>query len=93
MAQWPSVTASPQHSMETQNIIDRVYEYIESGEIDKAVIACLRLAKKANDTFNVIMFLRELRPDTNQLKISFFQETEHLNEEARNRLWKDTQDR
>ena len=79
--------------MEMQEIIDRVYTYVETGEIDKAVIACLRLARKVGDTFNVIMFLRELRPDTHQLKTSFVQEAQHLNEEARNRLWKDTQDR
>lgn len=80
-------------NMETQEIIDRVYNYVEVGEIDNAVIACLRLARKVGDIFNVIMFLRELRPDTHQLKTSFVQEVQHLNEEARNRLWKDTQDR
>ena len=78
--------------METQEIIDRVYDHVEAGEIDKAVIACLRLARKIGDTFNVVMFLRELRPDTHQLKTSFAQEAQHLNEEASKRLWKDTQD-
>lgn len=78
--------------METQEIVDRVYDHVEAGEVDKAVIACLRLARKVSDTFNVVMFLRELRPDTHQLKMSFAQETQHLNEEACKRLWKDTQD-
>jgi hypothetical protein len=79
--------------METQEIIDRVYDHVEAGEIDKAVITCLRLARKVGDVFNVIMFLRELRPDTHQLQLSLFQEAQHLNEDARNQLWKDTQDR
>ena len=38
------------------------------------------------------MFLRELRPDTKQLLTSILQEAQHLNEEARKRLLKDTQD-
>ena len=79
--------------MENQGIIDRIYDHVEVGEIDKAVIACLRLARKVGDAFNVIMFLRELRPDTHQLQMSFFQETQHLNKDARNQLWKDTQAR
>lgn len=79
--------------MENQEIIDRIHGHVESGEIDKAVLACFRLAKKVGDTFNVIMFLRELRPDTHQLQMSFFQEAQHLNEDARNQLWRDTQTR
>ncbi len=79
--------------MEVQEIVDRVYDYVEAGEVDKAVIACLRLARKIDDTFNVIMFLRELRSDTHQFKTSFIQEAQNLNEEARNRLWTVTRDR
>ncbi|MGA6827855.1 hypothetical protein ACO9S2_09610 [Nitrospira sp. NS4] len=78
--------------METQDIIDRVFNHVEAGEIDNAVIACLRLARKVGDSFNVIMFLRELCPDSHQFKASFAQETQHLNEEACKRLWKDSHD-
>jgi len=76
-----------------QNLIERVYDLVESREIDKAVIVCLRLARAANDTFNIVMFLRELYPDVQQLKSAFHQETQHLNDDVRQHLWKETQER
>ena len=79
--------------MQPRELVDRVYDHVEAREIDKAVIVCLRLARSAADTVNVIMFLRELYPDVSQLKSAFHQETQHLNEETRDRLWKVTQER
>ncbi len=76
-----------------QPLIERVYRLVEAREVDKAVMVCLRLARAANDTFNIVMFLRELYPDVQQLKSVFHQETQHLNEDARQHLWKVTQER
>jgi hypothetical protein len=74
-------------------LVQRVYEFVEAREIDKAVIVCLRLARCTSDTVNVVMFLRELHPDVQQLHTSFRDETRHLSEAARQQLWHVTQER
>ncbi len=79
--------------MDEHALIERIYDHVESGAVDKATVACLRLAKKIGDTFSVITFLRELYPDTDQMRVAFFDETEHLQRKAQEFLWKTTQDR
>lgn len=79
--------------MDEHALIDRIYDHVESGAVDKATVACLRLARKIGDSFSVIIFLRELYPDRHQLKVAFFDETQHLQKEAQDFLWKTTQDR
>lgn len=79
--------------MDAQQLIGRIYELTEAAEVDKAVMASLRLARAVGDTFNVIMFLRELHPDVAQLQAAFYQETKDLNSEARGELWRITLER
>lgn len=79
--------------MDEHTLIERIYDHVESGAVDKATIACLRLARKIGDSFSVVIFLRELYPDRHQLKVAFFDETQHLQKEAQDFLWKTTQDR
>ncbi|HEY3382610.1 MAG TPA: hypothetical protein VGK32_12625 [Vicinamibacterales bacterium] len=74
-------------------LIERIYCFAEAREVDKAVFACLRLARENTDTFNVIVFLREAYPDRTQMQSAFQAETLHLNQEARRDIWKATQDR
>lgn len=79
--------------MEAIELVESIYDHVEAGEPDKAVVACLRLARKLGDTFNVVMFLRELYPDRHQLRLAFFEETRHLSKERQEYIWKITQDR
>lgn len=79
--------------MDEHTLIERIYDHVESGVVDKSTLACLRLARKIGDSFNVVVFLRELYPDPHQLKVAFFDETQHLQKEAQDFLWKTTQDR
>jgi hypothetical protein len=72
--------------VEPSELVKRIYEHVEAREIDKAVMVCLRLARAINDTFNVVVFLRELHPDVPQLKSAIFAETQHLNEAAREQI-------
>ena len=76
-----------------QELVDRVHQHVESRHVDKAVIVCLRLARAMNDTYNVVMFLRELHPDLPQLKSAIYTETKHLDEQSRAKLWKATLER
>ena len=78
--------------MDEQALIERILDHVECGEVDKAVIGCLRLARKVNDKFNAIMFLRELYPEKEGLSEPFFYETKGLSDENRDFLWKRTSD-
>jgi len=78
--------------MDERELIERIYNHVESGDIDKATIACLRLARKIGDSFNTIVFIRELYPDRSQLRRAFIDEAINLNKEAKEYLWKTTQD-
>ena len=49
--------------MNEHELIDRIYNHVESGDTDKATVACLRLARRVGDSFNTIVFLRELYPE------------------------------
>lgn len=79
--------------MEVQRLVERIYDHVESGDVDKATVASLRLARKVGDKFNTILFLRELYPDRHQMKVAFVEETENLNKDAQEFLWKTTLDR
>jgi len=78
--------------MNEHELIERIYNYVESSEIDKATIACLRLARKVGDSFNAIAFLRELYPDKDQFQTTFYEELKDFNEEAQKFIWKKTMD-
>ena len=71
-----------------REIINRIYDHIEYGDVDKAVFACIRLSRNIGDTFNTIIFLRELCPDKKQLDQAIFDETSSLNKEGQEFLWK-----
>lgn len=70
-----------------RELIEKIFNHIESGDTDKAVFACLRLSKKINDKFNTIIFLRELYPDQKQINKNFYEETNNLTKEAQKLLW------
>lgn len=73
-------------------IIGRIHDHIENGDIDKAVIACLRLARCIGDHFNAVMFLREMRPDQHQLRQQFADEVKTLSDHAQQYVWQTTGD-
>lgn len=76
--------------MKAYDLIERISTYCEAGEVDKATLACLRLARSVGDTYSVVLFLRELYPDRRQLDTVFYDETTHLNDEARDFIWKNS---
>jgi hypothetical protein len=76
--------------MEKKQLIERIYNHVESGDTDKASIACLRLARKVGDSFSTIVFLRELYPDQDQFEVAFYEEAQNLNTKAKEFLWKTT---
>jgi hypothetical protein len=78
--------------MNTQELVERVYDHVEKGEVDKAVFACVRLSRSINDLIPLFIFLRELSASDDQYMADLVQETHTLNEEARQYLYKTAQD-
>lgn len=79
--------------MQARDLIASALVHVETGQVDKAVFSCLRLARKMGDSFNAVIFLRELSPDDKQFSDAFFAETDKLNPEAQQLLWKVTAER
>lgn len=73
-------------------LIEKIYDHIEAGDTDKAVSSCLRLSKTINDTYNTIMFLRELYPDKKYFGQLFLEETQNINQEGKDFIWSNTLD-
>jgi len=42
--------------------IDRIFDHLENDDIDKAVMACVRIARNLQDHLYAAIFLRELYP-------------------------------
>lgn len=74
--------------MDHAAVIERVYEHLENGHVEKAVMACVRLARNLNDYMNAAIFLRELYPDKQQFGRVFYDDTVKLKKEAQTYLWK-----
>jgi hypothetical protein len=67
-------------------VIERIYEHVENDHIEKAVMACVRLARNVEDYFNAAIFLRELYPDKQQFARVFYEDTAKLKDEAQKYL-------
>lgn len=74
---------------ENIDLINRIYDFVERGDTDKAVFACLRLSRNVNDPFNTIIFLRELHPDNKQFRTAFYEETNRFNDDIQEYLWEE----
>lgn len=68
--------------MDYANAINRVYEHIENGHVDKAVMGCLRIARHLKDYLYVAIFLRELYPSKREFVRVLYEDTSHLKEES-----------
>lgn len=63
-------------------MIERIYEHVDNDRVEKAVMACLRLARNVQDYLNVAIFLRELYGDKKQFKDLLVEDTRHLKTET-----------
>ncbi|NQT87045.1 hypothetical protein HQ560_09790 [bacterium] len=73
--------------MDYSAVIERVYDHVESDHVDKAVMACLRIARHLQDYLYTAIFLREMGPGRREMGSVFFDDTKHLQDEARKFLW------
>lgn len=75
---------------DTLGLVNRIYDHVESDEIDKAVYTSLRLSRMMGDTFSSVLFLRELSADKKQFDSECYDEVKHLKKEAQEFVWKTT---
>ncbi len=73
--------------MDYQATINRVYSHLENDDVDKAVMACLRISRHLQDYLYSAVFLRELNPNKRECERILYDDTNHLKEEAQKSLW------
>lgn len=73
--------------MDYKAAIERVYQHLEDGHIDKAVMTCLRIARNLNDYLYAAIFLREMYPVDREFMRILYDDTNHLKKEAQKFLY------
>jgi predicted DNA binding CopG/RHH family protein len=73
--------------MDYATVIERVYEHIENGNVDKAVMGCLRIARHLKDYLYVAIFFREMYPNNKELMRVIYDDTSHLKKETQKFLY------
>jgi hypothetical protein len=68
--------------------IERVYEHLENGHVDKAVMSCLRIARNLNDYMYAAIFLREMYPIEREFSRILYEDTSNLKEDVQKYLSK-----
>lgn len=68
------------------DLVQRVFDHVENGAVDKAVRASLRLSRRIGDHMGTAMFLRELYANTTEFEQVIYDDTSHLNDETRKYL-------
>jgi len=74
--------------MDYPRAIEQVYEHTENDHVDKAVMVCLRIARSLQDYLYAAVFLREMYPSKRELVRVFYDDTNHLKEDAQQYLYK-----
>jgi hypothetical protein len=79
--------------MDFDAALARIHDHLENDRIENAVMACLRVARAAQDHFNAAIFLRELYPNKTEIARALYEDTQHLNTEARKFLFEKSLER
>jgi hypothetical protein len=79
--------------MDYNKSINRVFEHLENDDVDKAVMACLRIARNLQDYLYAAIFLREFYPVKREFIRVLLDDTSHLKKEAHEFLDKTSFDR
>ncbi len=68
--------------MDYLKTIERVYDHLENDHVDKAVMACLRIARNLQDHLFAAVFLREFYPGRLEFIRVLYDDTSHLKKDA-----------
>jgi hypothetical protein len=78
---------------EPNDLVQRVFDHVENGAVDKAVRAALRLSRRVGDHMSTAMFLRELYANSTEFSRVIHDDASHLNDDARTYLRKQSLER
>jgi hypothetical protein len=62
--------------------IKLIYDHLDNDDVDKAVMACLRIARNLNDYLYAAVFLHEMYPVRREFIRILYDDTSHLKEDA-----------
>lgn len=79
--------------MDIAATLTRVHEQLEDDRVENAVMTCLRIARATGDHFNAVVFLRELYPNKGEIVRALYEETQHLNADAKRFLFEKSLER
>lgn len=79
--------------MELVEVLSRIFDHIENGDVDKAVRACLRVSRHIKDYMHTAWFLFELIDDRNEVQRVLMDDTSHLKLEAQKHIFMTTHER
>jgi hypothetical protein len=68
-------------------LLSRIFDHVENGDVDKAVRASLRLSRQIGDYINTALFLRDLIDDTSEIFRVLSDDTSHLKENSQKYIW------
>src|SRR3954453_11707490 len=63
--------------------VARVFDHLEDDKVEAATMACLRLARTAQDHLNAAIFLRELYPKKEEVARILYDDAQHLSDDAK----------
>lgn len=79
--------------MDFAHAVARILEHLENDKVEAATMACLRVARSAQDHLSAAYFLRELTPRREEVARMLFADAEHLTDEARKYVFERSLDR
>ena len=68
--------------MDFDAAIQVIYKQLEAGNVENAVMGCLRVARGAQDYLNAAIFLRELYPSRQEVVNALYADISHLNKDT-----------
>lgn len=79
--------------MDFVQAVARIFDHLEADNVEAATMACLRVARAAQDHLNAAIFLRELYPKKEEVGRTLHDDAQHLSDEAKRFIWQRALDR
>jgi len=79
--------------MDYDKALAQLYQNLEEDHTEKAVMACLGIARSAKDYLNSAVLMRELYPNKQEVARMLYDDTSHLNPETRQFLYNESLER
>jgi hypothetical protein len=73
--------------MDNDKVLAQIYHHLETGDVEKAVTACLRISRSIKDYLNTAGFLRELFTNKQEFMRALYEDVSHLKEDAQKYLY------